>query len=91
MAQPTVEELLKRIAELESANARPAGLAFKVGEKGGISIYGMSRFPLTQYWGQYQRLAKLAFGMTDEQLAASPLGKFAAAHKDKLAVKAAKE
>ncbi len=56
------EQLMARIAELEAANAdlaakksAPAGLSLKVGEKGGISVYGMARFPITLYAEQFPR------------------------------------
>jgi hypothetical protein len=56
--EPTKEELLKRIAELEQqAQAKkPAALEFRVSEKGGISVYGLGRFPVTQYYEQWTRL-----------------------------------
>jgi hypothetical protein len=55
---PTREEPLKRIAELEQqAQAKkPAGLEFRVSEKGGISVYGLGRFPVTLYYEQWSRL-----------------------------------
>ncbi len=45
MAEPTKEELLARIAELEKqAGGRKKGsLEFRVGEKGGVSVYGLGR------------------------------------------------
>jgi hypothetical protein len=57
-SEPTKEELLKRIAELEQqAQARkPAALEFRVGDKGGISVYGLGRFPVTLYYEQWTRL-----------------------------------
>ena len=56
--EPTKEELLKRIAELEQqAQAKkPAGLEFRVSEKGGVSVYGLGRFPVTLYYEQWSRL-----------------------------------
>jgi hypothetical protein len=56
--EPTKEELLKRIAELEQqAHAKkPAELEFRVSEKGGISVYGLGRFPVTLYYEQWSRL-----------------------------------
>jgi hypothetical protein len=58
MAEPTKEELLARIAELEKqAGAKMAGkLEFRVGEKGGVSVYGLGRFPVTLYYEQWIRL-----------------------------------
>ncbi len=57
-AEPTKEELLKRIAELEqqSQARRPVELEFRVSEKGGISVYGLGRFPVTLYYEQWTRL-----------------------------------
>ena len=47
MAEPTKEELLARIAELEkqAASKKSGKLEFKVSEKGGVSVYGLGRFP----------------------------------------------
>jgi len=58
MAEPTKEELMARIAELEKEKAgRPRGsLEFRVGEKGGVSVYGLGRFPVTLYYEQWVRL-----------------------------------
>jgi hypothetical protein len=38
----------------EKAMAGPFGL--KVTEKGGVSVYGMGRFPVTLYAGQWEKL-----------------------------------
>ncbi|MEW6719513.1 MAG: hypothetical protein AB1346_03595 [Thermodesulfobacteriota bacterium] len=58
MEDPTKEELLARIAELEkqSATKKSGKLEFKVGEKGGVSVYGLGRFPVTLYYEQWIRL-----------------------------------
>jgi hypothetical protein len=58
MSEPTKEELLARIAELEKkAEGRKKGtLEFRVGEKGGVSVYGLGRFPVTLYYEQWIRL-----------------------------------
>ncbi|HTZ98816.1 MAG TPA: hypothetical protein VMB02_00700 [Candidatus Aquilonibacter sp.] len=58
MTEPTKEELLARIAELEKqSGARLKGsLEFRVGEKGGVSVYGLGRFPVTLYYEQWIRL-----------------------------------
>jgi hypothetical protein len=58
MAEPTKEELMARIAELESQDAsrRRGSLEFRVGEKGGVSVYGLGRFPVTLYYEQWIRL-----------------------------------
>jgi len=62
MAEPTKEELLARIAELEKqAGGRKKGnLEFRVGEKGGVSVYGLGRFPVTLYYEQWIRLLDVA-------------------------------
>ncbi len=58
MSEPSKEELLARIAELEKqAGSRKKGdLEFRVGEKGGVSVYGLGRFPVTLYYEQWIRL-----------------------------------
>ena len=59
MAEPTYEELKARLAELEKQGAgrrRAGDLEFKVGEKGGVSVYGLGRFPVTLYYEQWIRL-----------------------------------
>jgi len=57
LAEPTKEELLARIAELEQQVGRPkTALEFKIGEKGGVSVYGLGRFPVTLYYEQWLRL-----------------------------------
>jgi len=58
MSEPTKEELLARIAELEKKTERPkrGSLEFRVGEKGGVSVYGLGRFPVTLYYEQWIRL-----------------------------------
>jgi len=58
MSDPTREELLARIAELEkrSAAKKSGTLEFRVGAKGGVSVYGLGRFPVTLYYEQWVRL-----------------------------------
>lgn len=58
MSEPTKEELLARIAELEKqgGSRRKGSLEFRVGEKGGVSVYGLGRFPVTLYYEQWVRL-----------------------------------
>jgi hypothetical protein len=59
MAEPTYEELKARVAELEKQK-RSNSLLFKVGEKGGVSVYGLGRFPVTLYYEQWVRLLDAA-------------------------------
>lgn len=58
MAEPTYEELKARLAELEKQQGqkRTGTLEFRVGEKGGVSVYGLGRFPVTLYYEQWIRL-----------------------------------
>jgi hypothetical protein len=59
MAEPTYEELKSRLAQLEKqveTRKRSGNLEFKVGEKGGVSVYGLGRFPVTLYYEQWNRL-----------------------------------
>jgi len=59
MAEPSYEELKARLAELEKqqgANKRSGNLEFRVSEKGGVSVYGLGRFPVTLYYEQWTRL-----------------------------------
>ena len=58
MTEPTKEELLARIAELEKqSGAKKTGrMEFRVSEKGGVSVYGLGRFPVTLYYEQWTRL-----------------------------------
>ncbi len=46
MAEPTYEELKAKVAELEKKGSgrRTGALEYRVGEKGGVSVYGLGRF-----------------------------------------------
>jgi hypothetical protein len=55
MTEPTYEELKARVAELEKQK-HIGSLQFKVSEKGGVSVYGLGRFPVTLYYEQWARL-----------------------------------
>jgi len=79
MVEPTKEELLARIAELEKrVDTRKSGkLEFRVGEKGGVSVYGLGRFPVTLYYEQWTRLLD----------AGDDLRAFLEAHKSQLKLK----
>ncbi len=58
MSEPTYEELKARLAQLEKEKGakRSGALDFRVGEKGGVSVYGLGRFPVTLYYEQWVRL-----------------------------------
>jgi hypothetical protein len=71
-------QMVARIAELEAKlAAKQAVIRFKVSEKGAVSVYGLGRFPVTLYRGQWERLC----GSIDE------LKAFIKANESKLSVK----
>ena len=54
-------ELEKLRAENEALKkTKEKGLSMKIGEKGGLSIYGLGRFPVTLYKEQWIRLLAMA-------------------------------
>jgi ribosome-interacting GTPase 1 len=58
MTEETPEQLKARIAELEAklANKKSGRMEFRVSEKGGVSVYGLGRFPVTLYYEQWTKL-----------------------------------
>lgn len=42
--------------QLEAIDKPELPIHFKVGEKGGISLYGVQRQPVTLYWPQWERI-----------------------------------
>lgn len=59
----TAEQMLAMIAKLQADNAalaaaKPAArsITMKVAEKGGLSVYGLGRFPVSLYRSQWERL-----------------------------------
>src|ERR1700704_3492379 len=52
----TPEKMAARIAELEGRLTKGSSLSFKVSEKGGVSVYGLGRFPVTLYLEQWDAL-----------------------------------
>jgi hypothetical protein len=46
----------EQLIALLSAQSAPKALTCKVSEKGALSIYGLGRFPVTLYRGQWERL-----------------------------------
>ena len=54
-------ELERLRAENERLKSRTTrGVSFKVSEKGGVSVYGLGRFPVTLYKEQWGRLLDMA-------------------------------
>jgi hypothetical protein len=61
----TENEALKEIVKLRSENeglrkAATTGTSLRVSDKGGVSVYGLGRFPVTLYKEQWLRLLSLA-------------------------------
>lgn len=59
-AELTREELVARLATLEKQLAnKPASGGIKISEKGGVSVYGLGRFPVTLYESQWRKLIEM--------------------------------
>ena len=61
MIEPTIEQMRAELAaskaELEALKAKKTKeITFKVSEKGGVSVYGLGRFPVTLYQEQWIKL-----------------------------------
>ena len=59
MTEPTYEELKARLTDLEKqveTKKKSGAMEFRVSEKGGVSVYGLGRFPVTLYYEQWTRL-----------------------------------
>lgn len=70
-------ELIAMIAALKAQAAKPTRLSLKVTDKGGVSCYGLGRFPVTLYRSQWERLLA----------AHEDISAFIVANVDKLATK----
>ena len=62
MAEEDLKTELERLkAENERLKqARSRGVSLKVSEKGGVSVYGLGRFPVTLYKEQWTKLLEMA-------------------------------
>ena len=56
VSQETIDRLLAQVESLKAQVAKPRTLTLKVSEKGAVSAYGLGRFPVTLYGGQWERL-----------------------------------
>lgn len=62
---PTEKELSAEIERLRAENEAlkrgpTRGISLKVSEKGGVSVYGLGRFPVTLYKEQWLKLLDLS-------------------------------
>lgn len=69
------DQLIALVATMQS---NPRKLTMKVSDKGALSVYGLGRFPVTLYRGQWERLLSEA----------DTISAFIAANADRLTVKA---
>ncbi len=62
MAKNELKEELDRLRAENNALKKSAslGLKLKISEKGGLSVYGLGRFPVTLYKEQWLKLLTLA-------------------------------
>lgn len=76
-------ELLERVRQLEEelakerARGSAGGLQLRVSKKGGVSIYGLQRFPVTLYASQWLRILDLG----------DDIRKFINEHRDELHIR----
>lgn len=78
-------ELAAQVKAAKSAKRRQ--LELRVSAKGAVSLYGLGRFPVTEYAEQWYRIMTEAAGMSDEQYQACPIGTFVREHQAELSYK----
>ena len=64
------DDLKEELERLRSENAHlkrtaSRGITLKVSEKGGVSVYGLGRFPVTLYKEQWSKLLDMADDIRD--------------------------
>ena len=65
MSDQNPEDLKTELDRLRAENERlkkgsSKGMSLKVSEKGGVSVYGLGRFPVTLYKEQWTKLLELS-------------------------------
>ena len=65
MTDDDLKSELERLRQENAALKKGAatGITMKVSEKGGLSVYGMGRFPITLYKEQWSKLLDLSDGI----------------------------
>jgi hypothetical protein len=76
MSDDDLQAELDRLRQENAALKKTAskGASLKVSEKGGVSVYGLGRFPITLYQEQWTKLLEMADEIRD----------FISANKDRL-------
>jgi hypothetical protein len=93
-AMPTYEQLAAMLAEVTkqlavASKPKVAGaIEFRITDKGGVSVYGMGRFPVTLYQEQW---GKLVGTSNDDPGAVNDLRTFLTENRSKLSTKPVKE
>jgi hypothetical protein len=59
------DDIMKELERLKAENAalkggQNRGLSLRVSEKGGLSVYGLGRFPVTLYKEQWEKLLAMS-------------------------------
>jgi hypothetical protein len=67
MTKQEIQAMMAENAALKAAANRKTAPAIrlKVSEKGGLSVYGLGRFPVTLYRGQWERLIAIMPQLAD--------------------------
>ena len=65
MSSHDPDDVKSELERLRAENERlkrgsPKGLSLKVSEKGGVSVYGLGRFPVTLYKEQWKKLLDMS-------------------------------
>ncbi len=65
MSSPTPDDLKNELEKLRAENERlkkgsSRAMSLKVSEKGGVSVYGLGRFPVTLYKEQWKKLLDMS-------------------------------